>query len=116
MKRETQAIEFKETTGQRGEACRTLCAFLNGNGGVVVLGVSRKGKLVGQIVSDETKKDLARAFCDFNPGQLQSGISLAGRISRHGVVAAQPVHRQGPVSAKGHRDVGARHKSHSRIL
>ncbi len=65
---ESEAIEFKETTGQRGEACRTLCAFLNGKGGVVVFGVSRKGKLVGQIVSDETKKDLARAFCDFEPG------------------------------------------------
>ncbi len=65
---ESDCLEFKETTGQRGEACRTLCAFLNGNGGVVVFGVSRKGKLTGQLVSDETKRDLARAFCDFEPG------------------------------------------------
>ena len=27
---ESDRLEFKETTGQRGEACRTLCAFLNG--------------------------------------------------------------------------------------
>ncbi len=59
--------EFKETTGQRGEACRTLCAFLNGEGGTLVFGVTRKGRLVGQFVSDETKRDLARAFCDFEP-------------------------------------------------
>ena len=65
---ESDRMEFKETTGQRGEACRTLCAFLNGDGGTVVFGVSRKGKLTGQLVSDETKKDLARAFCDFEPG------------------------------------------------
>lgn len=65
---EGDRLEFKETTGQRGEACRTLCAFLNGNGGTVVFGVSRKGKLTGQFVSDETKKDLARSFCDFEPG------------------------------------------------
>ena len=65
---EGDRLEFKETTGQRGEACRTLCAFLNGDGGTVVFGVSRKGKLMGQLVSDETKKDLARAFCDFEPG------------------------------------------------
>ena len=45
---ESETMEFKETTGQRGKACRTLCAFLNGNGGIVVFGVSRKGKLVGQ--------------------------------------------------------------------
>lgn len=67
-KGESETVEFKETTGQRGEACRTLCAFLNGNGGTVVFGVSRKGKLIGQMVSDETKKDLARTFCDFEPG------------------------------------------------
>ena len=65
---EGERLEYKETTGQRGEACRTLCAFLNGDGGTVVFGVSRKGKLTGQLVSDETKKDLARAFCDFEPG------------------------------------------------
>lgn len=67
-KGESETVEFKETTGQRTEACRTLCAFLNGKGGTVVFGVTRKGKLVGQEVSDETKKDLARAFCDFEPG------------------------------------------------
>ena len=65
---EGERLECKETTGQRGEACRTLCAFLNGDGGTVVFGVSRKGKVTGQLVSDETKRDLARAFCDFEPG------------------------------------------------
>ena len=65
---EGERLECKETTGQRGEACRTLCAFLNGDGGTVVFGVSRGGKLTGQLVSDETKRDLARAFCDFVPG------------------------------------------------
>jgi len=29
-------VEFKETTGQRGEVCCTLCAFLNGQGGTIV--------------------------------------------------------------------------------
>ena len=65
---ESDRVEFKGTTGQRGEACRTLCAFLNGDGGTIVFGMSCKGKLTGQLVSDETKKDLARAFCDFEPG------------------------------------------------
>lgn len=65
---ESDRVEFKGTTGQRGEACRTLCAFLNGDGGTIVFGVACKGKLTGQLVSDETKKDLARAFCDFEPG------------------------------------------------
>ena len=65
---EGDQVEFKETTGQRTEACRTLCAFLNGDGGAVVFGVTKKGKLTGQLVSDETKRNLAAAFCDIEPG------------------------------------------------
>lgn len=64
---ESETLELKETTGQRKEACRTLCAFLNGNGGLVVFGVSRKGVLSGQIVSDETKRDLFELFGKFEP-------------------------------------------------
>ena len=37
---EGETIEFKESTGQRGDACETLCAFLNRDGGTVVFGVS----------------------------------------------------------------------------
>ena len=38
---ESEAVEFKETTGQRVEACHTLCAFLNGNGGGMCCGIHR---------------------------------------------------------------------------
>ncbi|MBO7620948.1 MAG: putative DNA binding domain-containing protein [Victivallales bacterium] len=65
---EGDRVELKETTGQRIEACRTLCAFLNGDGGTVVFGVTKKGRLTGQLVSDETKRNLASAFCDIEPG------------------------------------------------
>ena len=64
---EGETVEFKETTGQRSDACRTLCAFLNGNGGTVVFGVSRKGILQGQTVSDTTKRDLFEVFDRFEP-------------------------------------------------
>ncbi|MCQ2391200.1 MAG: putative DNA binding domain-containing protein [Kiritimatiellae bacterium] len=60
-------VEFKETTGQRGEACKTLCAFLNKCGGTVVFGVTRKGKLTGQLMADTTKRDLFDAFQAFEP-------------------------------------------------
>ena len=45
---EGETVEVKETTGQRRDACETLCAFLNKNGGTVVFGVTKKGKLTGQ--------------------------------------------------------------------
>ena len=64
---ENEQLEFKETTGQRGDACQALCAFLNADGGTVVFGVSRKGILTGQLISDSTKRDLFEVFAKFEP-------------------------------------------------
>ena len=55
---EGEALEVKETTGQRVDACETLCAFLNKDGGMVVFGVGKKGNVAGQLVSDKTKREL----------------------------------------------------------
>ena len=66
-KGEGETLEWKETTGQRGDACETLCAFLNRDGGTVVFGVSRKGRLTGQLISDKTKRELFEAFEKFEP-------------------------------------------------
>lgn len=64
---EGEMLEWKESTGQRGDACETLCAFLNRDGGTIVFGVTRKGKLTGQLVADATKRDLFEAFQKFEP-------------------------------------------------
>ena len=48
---ENEQLEFKETTGQRGDACQALCAFLNADGGTVVFGVSRKGTFLPTLSS-----------------------------------------------------------------
>lgn len=45
----------------------TLCAFLNGNGGTVLFGVTDEGKIKGQEVSDKTKKAISEAFSCFEP-------------------------------------------------
>ena len=34
---EGETVEVKETTGQRRDACETLCAFLNKDGGTVAV-------------------------------------------------------------------------------
>ena len=64
---EGETVEVKETTGQRVDACETLCAFLNKDGGTVVFGVTKKGKLTGQLVSDKTKRELFEVFAKFEP-------------------------------------------------
>ncbi len=60
-------VEFKETTGQLERGMETLCAFLNGEGGTVLFGVTDKGKIIGQEVSDKTKRDIADAINRLEP-------------------------------------------------
>ncbi len=54
---ENEQVEFKETTGQLERGMETLCAFLNGEGGTVLFGITDKGKIIGQEVADVTKKE-----------------------------------------------------------
>lgn len=64
---ESETVEFKETTGQRKEAARTLSAMLNGQGGVVLFGVRPNGNVVGQQVADKTLEDVTAACRDIHP-------------------------------------------------
>lgn len=64
---ETGQVEFKETTGQLERGIETLCAFLNGTGGTVLFGVNDKGKIIGQELSDKTKRDRAEAIRRIEP-------------------------------------------------
>lgn len=59
---EGKSIEFKETTGQLDRGMETLCAFLNGNGGTLLFGITDNGKIIGQDISDKTRRDIADAL------------------------------------------------------
>ena len=65
--KENGQVEFKETTGQLERGMETLCAFLNGKGGTVMFGVTDKGKIIGQDVSDKTKREIAEAINRLEP-------------------------------------------------
>ena len=67
LTKENGQVEFKETTGQLERGMETLCAFLNGEGGTVLFGVTDKGKIIGQDVSDKTKRDIADAIRRIEP-------------------------------------------------
>ena len=64
---ENGQVEFKETTGQLERGMETLCAFLNGEGGTVLFGVTDKGKIIGQEVADTTKRAVAEAINRLEP-------------------------------------------------
>jgi ATP-dependent DNA helicase RecG len=58
-KGESTTLELKRSTGELREAMQTLCAFANGKGGRVILGVKPSGELVGQQVREQTFYDIA---------------------------------------------------------
>ena len=64
---ESETLEFKETTGTRREATRTVCAFLNQRGGQVLFGVTAAGVVVGQQVSDRTIEELSAELQRIDP-------------------------------------------------
>ena len=64
---EGPALEFKRSTGELKETMQTLCAFLNGVGGTVLVGVRPNGAIEGQEVSEQTLRDIAQAADRFEP-------------------------------------------------
>ena len=85
--KECGRVEFKETTGQLERGMETLCAFLNGEGGTVLFGVTDKGKIIGQDVSDKTKRDIADAIRRIEPFATvevsYTEIPDTGKVSSH---------------------------------
>lgn len=67
IKKEGNSLEFKESTGQLDRSMETLCAFLNGEGGTILYGVKDDGKIIGQTVSDSTKRSIAEAVNRIEP-------------------------------------------------
>ena len=59
---ESSTLEFKKSTGSIKSAAETLCGFLNAAGGQVIIGVSDDQKILGQVVTDKTRRDIAHAI------------------------------------------------------
>ena len=64
---ESETVEFKETTGERNEAAKSLCAMLNHQGGTVLFGVTPRGKISGQQVSDRTIEEVSAEIQEIDP-------------------------------------------------
>lgn len=64
---ESETLELKRSTADLKRAGETLCAFLNGEGGKVLIGVVPDGKLVGQDAADITLRDIAEMLGRFEP-------------------------------------------------
>lgn len=57
---ESKDLEFKASTANLSAGMKTVCAFLNsGHDGMVIVGIKDNGQVVGQEVTDKTRKEVA---------------------------------------------------------
>lgn len=73
---ESHALEFKKSTSLLIAAFETVCAFLNGDGGIVLIGVTDGGRIIGQQVSDKTRREIAQEILKLEP-PAQPHISVS---------------------------------------
>src|SRR5438046_8097526 len=64
---ESDSIEFKVSTSQLNRAVETLCAFLNKKGGAIIFGVKDDGEIIGEKVTDNTKREIANQLNRIEP-------------------------------------------------
>jgi ATP-dependent DNA helicase RecG len=64
---ESQSLEFKKSTSNLKDVFQTICAFLNGDGGTVLIGVTDTGELAGQEISDKTKREIGIEISKITP-------------------------------------------------
>ena len=64
---ESETCEWKKSTGQLHRAGETLCAFLNAKGGTVLFGVDDSGVVVGQTVTEKTRRQVSDTLAKIQP-------------------------------------------------
>jgi ATP-dependent DNA helicase RecG len=114
---ESQTLEFKKTTAEIKEACKSICGMLNAFGGKVLIGVTNSGKILGQEVSDQTLRDLQLEFQKLEPSyspelslvEISSGkkvIVLDVNPSSQGPYSydSKPYLREGNITAQMKQD------------
>lgn len=89
---ESEELEYKESTGQRSDASKTLTAMANGRGGKVLFGVSPNGEIVGQQVSERTLEKVAQELGHIDPPipTSMSTVSLGENGREVLVVSVRP--------------------------
>lgn len=64
---ESSDLEFKTSTAKLHNAFETVCAFLNGSSGTVLIGVKNDGQIIGQDVTDNTRLEIANLLSKLEP-------------------------------------------------
>ena len=110
-KGESERLEFKKSTAGLSAGMQTVCALLNSyHGGVVVFGVEDDWKIVGQHVTDKTRKEIADAI---------NKIDLHEKIGVHYIPVSDDLHAitfaVNPGEKATHNDCTIKDLDHERI-
>jgi len=85
---ESDVVEFKKSTSLLTAIFNAVCAFLNGDGGIVLIGVTDNGKIVGQEISDRTCQEIANEISKLEPSaHAQIAISYVPITDKNKVIA-----------------------------
>lgn len=65
---EDRVLELKKSTGELKDGMKSACAFLNTDGGWVIFGITPTSlKIVGQQVTDNTRKEIGQEIAKLYP-------------------------------------------------
>ncbi|WP_322753075.1 RNA-binding domain-containing protein [Frankia sp. Cas3] len=106
---ESDRQEFKESTGQRTEAAKTLCGMVNLHGGRLLFGVTPDGRVAGQEVRESTLEKLYEALRAFDPEVTPTIETVEIEPGRHVIVVTVRQGRYRPYRYRGtaYKRVGA---------
>jgi ATP-dependent DNA helicase RecG len=98
---ESERLEFKKSTGDLKGGMETLCGFLNGKGGRVLFGVTQGGRVLGQDVTDNTLREVAREIAKLDPPATIAQTSVPMEAARQVLVLESTVRSSRPYTYHG---------------
>ncbi len=75
-KGESETVEFKESLRLLREITQSVCAFANTSGGIVCIGISDKGKIIGVDIGANTIENLANHIKNNTDPQVYPSINV----------------------------------------
>lgn len=101
--KESETVEFKESTGELKEGIRSIASMLNKNKhAILYFGITNKGKVIGQEASDKTLRDISQAISfNIEPAIIPTITVLDGPSENSKVIKVEATGSDIPYSAYG---------------
>lgn len=101
--KESETVEFKESTGELKEGIKSIASMLNKNKhATLYFGITNKGKAIGQEASDKTLRDISQAISfNIEPAIIPTITTLDGPSENLKIIKIEANGSDIPYSAYG---------------